>query len=188
MVVMAKIPVVWDGLTGLPGVSVFYSTSANAVTAVAALTTFFNAIKAQFPSQLSWTLPSSGDTITDTDGSLNGSWTGATGSVIASTGGAGAYAAGCGARVQWNTVAVIGRRRVRGSTFLVPLYGTKYDTNGTIDNTALGVFQSAANALVVADQLGVWHRPSPGGSDGAFVDVTTAVVADKVSTLRSRRT
>lgn len=173
---------------GLPGLSVFYSSTPNAVTAVAALTTFFNAIKGLFPGAVTWDLPSSGDTFEDTDGSLSGIWTGATGGQITATGANTAYAAGVGGRVQWHTTAVIGRRRVRGSTFLVPLLGSQYDTNGTLSASCMGTLTSAVNALVTADQLMVWHRPSPGGSDGAMIDVVSGIVPDKVSTLRSRRT
>src|SRR6188508_3456659 len=120
MPVIARIPVVWNGLPGFPGVSVFYSTSANAVTAVAALATFFNAIKGSFPTGLTWDLPASGDTLNDADGGLSGVWTGATPGTVTATGGVAGYAAGVGARVEWTTGAVINRRRVRGSTFMVP--------------------------------------------------------------------
>ena len=188
MTVRAKIPVVWNGLGGLPGVSIFYSSTTNAVAAVAALTTFFNAVKGAFPNGVTWDLPSSGDTFEDTDGGLSGIWTGATGGQVTGTGGSGGYAAGVGARIQWNTGAIINRRRVRGSTFMVPLITAAYDSNGTIASSHLGTMTSAANALVTTDTLMVWHRPSPGGSDGALIDVVTGTVADKVSTLRSRRT
>lgn len=188
MTVRAKIPVVWNGLGGFPGVSVFYSSTANAVTAVAALTTFFTAIKGLFPTGLTWDLPSSGDTFEDTDGSLSGVWTGATGSQVTSTGGVTSYAAGVGARVQWTTGAVINRRRVRGSTFLVPLLGSSYENNGTIAPSPLGTMTSAVNALVVSDQTMIYHRPSPGGSDGALIDIVSGIVPDRVATLRSRRT
>ena len=178
----------WDGLPGLPGLSVHYAATADAVAAVAALTTFFNAIKGNHPTGLSWQLPSSGDTIDSGTGALTGGWTGATGSTIAANGGPGVYAAGAGMRVTWPTAGIGAHKRIVGSTFLVPLLGSLYDTNGTIAAGTVTTTQTAANAVVASAKVQIWHRPSPGGSDGALWPMLSATVPDKVATLRSRRT
>lgn len=179
---------VWDGLPGFPGVSVHYSSTTDVVAAVAALTTFFNASKGNHPTGLTWQLPSSGDTINEDNGQLTGAWTGATGSTIAANGGPGVYAAGAGFRVKWLTGGIGAHRRITGSTFMVPLLGSLYDTNGTIAAGTVSTTQTAANALVAAGVLKVWHRPPPGGSGGVLWPIIAAQVPDKVATVRSRRT
>lgn len=184
---IAKIPVVWDGLPGLPGVGVYYAAAADAVAAVAALNTFFNAIKGNHPTGLTWQTPASGDTIDEADGHLVGSWSGAAGSTVAANGGPGVYAAGAGMRVKWNSNGIAAHRRIIGSTFLVPLLGSLYDTNGTIAAGTVTTTQTAANTLVATNLLKIWHRPPPGGVTGLAHLILSANVPDKVATLRSRR-
>lgn len=183
----AKIPVVWDGLAGLPGLSIFHSTTAQAPTLVSALVTFFTAIKGQFPTGLTWQIPSSGDTFDDQTGTLTGTWTGGSGSTVAASGGSTVYAAGTGAYVRWDTGAVINGRRVKGRTFLCPILGATFDTNGTLQNATVAAWQTAVNTLVSSSTLRVWHRPPPGGNTGIAVLVTAGTVPDKVTSLRSRR-
>lgn len=183
----ARIPVVWDGLPGLPGVSVFYSTTADATAAVAALVAFFTAIKTGFPTGLSWQVPSSGDTFNDASGVLTGSWSGASGSTVLANGGATVYAAGTGGYIRWQSSSIINGRRVKGRTFLCPIIGSKYDSNGTIDNTIVAGWQTAANTLVAANALRVWHRPPAGGTSGQAVLVTAALAPDRTTSLKSRR-
>lgn len=187
MAVIAKIPVVWDGLPGLPGVSVHYSLGTDATAAVAALVAFFNAGKGNFPTGLSWQVPSSGDTINDANGALSGTWSGASGSTIAANGGTGTYASGVGYRVKWRTAGLAAHKRVVGSTFLVPLLGSLYASNGTIAGGTVTSTQTAANTLVAASVLRIWHRGPKGASAGASYVIQTAEVPQKVATLRSRR-
>ena len=103
------------------------------------------------------------------------------------TGAVGA-AAGVGACVSWLTGGIVGGRRLRGRTFLVPLHNSTYDTDGTFTSgvlTALTAFQTAMRA---AGPLAVWHRPTtPGGTDGTSYGVIGARVRDRVAFLSSRR-
>lgn len=180
-----RVEVVWNGLTGLPGLSVFYG--ANGSLLVADLNTFFNSIKAQFPNGLTWSTPAAGDIIDEVTGALTGEWSGGAATSLVATGGAGAiYAAGVGAYITWGTTTIANGRRLKGRTFLTSIMTSKYDSNGTIDNSALGVFQTAANALVAGGNLRIWHRPT-GGAGGGLGAVTSAVVPDRVTALRSRR-
>lgn len=188
MATLAKIPVIWDGLPGLPGLSMFYSTPTGVVTTVVALKAFFTSIQVYFPPSLTWGFPTGGDEFDDADGELVGGWTGGAGGQVVGTGGSTIYASGCGARVRWNTTTIVDGRRVNGSTFLVPLINTAYDTNGTINNTAVAAILTAANTLVTAGDTVVWHRNDKGAANGSSHAVLAATVPDKVSTLRSRRT
>lgn len=183
---MNRLRVTWSGLGGLPGLSTFYLRSAE--TDVSAVKAFFTSIKDNFPSALSWDIPAAGDVIDETTGALTGGWTGTGGGTVVATGGSGTFAAGVGARVVWATGTVVGGRRVRGSTFLVPLLGACYSASGDLAASQRGVLQSAAAALVTTDLTVVWHRPAPGTSTGSIADITGSSVPTSVSTLRSRRT
>lgn len=175
----------WNGLTALPGLSVFYAKTA--VDPTGDLGTFFNAIKGYFPTALTWTVRNGGDELDDATGTLTGAWTGAGTTGITGTGGAVAYAAGVGAYVNWATGAVVAGRRVTGRTFLTHMIAGGYDSSGTILAGALTAFQNAANALVASNKMVVWHRPSPGGSNGSQHPYLSAAVPDVVTSVRSRR-
>jgi len=185
MPTLERVLVTWSGQQGLPGVSVFYGAPGGSATAD--LSTFFNAIKAGFTNTLTWSFPSSGDTIDDATGHLNGAWA-AVPTLSTVTGTAtGNFAAGCGGYIKWDTGAIIGTRRLKGRTFLTNLSSAMYQSDGTIDNGIVSVWQTAANNLVTAGSICVWHRPSPGGANGASDLVSSAQVPDQVTSLRSRR-
>jgi len=182
---MKRVYVVWNGATGLPGVSVMYGGTASDPTGD--ILTFFNAVKAFFPTGLTWQVPNSGDLVNDTNGALTGGWTGTGGGTVTATG-AGAYAAGCGCYVNWGTAGIVGGRRLRGRTFLAPLITGTYDSSGTITNANLTTIQAAATALAAASKLLVWHRPSSAGAgDGQAFVITSGLVPDQVTSLRTRR-
>jgi hypothetical protein len=148
---------------------------------------FFTAIRALFPTGLSWNIPSSGDEIDDATGQLTGGWLGSGGAVVTANGGATAYAAGTGTRVRWDTLVIAGGRRVRGGTFLAPLLASCYDGSGTIANANLASIQTAASAFAASGVAkGIWHRPV-NGAGGLYAAINTAQVPDKVTMLRSRR-
>jgi hypothetical protein len=180
-----RVPVAWQTGIGGTGVSVFYTNfGSDATVEIAA---FFNAIKAFFPSAISWNVPSSGDVIDEVSGLLTGAWIGGTAASIAG-GTAGAYAGGTGCYVRWQTSGVVAGRRVKGRTFLVPLLGAHYQTDGTIVDATLATINTAANNLVLAGKLRIWHRPTvKGANNGSAHTVTAAQGPDKVSSLRSRR-
>ena len=186
MAVIMRVPVVWSGVTGLPGVSVFHGVGTSTAV-VTDLLSFFDAIKAFIPSGTQIQVPSSGDSIEDATGALAGSWSLGGGGTVSGTG-SGAWAAGVGVAVTWRTGGIRNGRRVRGRTFLAPLISSSFDTSGTMDSTELNAIQAAADALVGGDELVVWSRPTTsGGSDGTSNLVTAATVPDRVTALRSRR-
>jgi len=185
MATLRRIPVTWTGLTGLPGVSVFYA--ASAVDAAANIDTFLSAVATRFPNGLTWSCPASGDTIDDTTGHLNGTWTGGTVIVRSGAGGSSGYAAGVGVAVQWLTGGLVNSRRLKGRTFLCPLLASEFQSDGTIAAATMTAITNAANTLATAGVLQIWHRPSPGGSDGVSSVTVGASVPDRVTALRSRR-
>ena len=184
---LKKIVVTWTGLTGLPGVSVFYGKE-TAANPVSDLNTFFTSIQAKFPSGLSWQLPAAGDTIDSATGHPSGSWTSTGGGSVSGSGGAAPYAAGTGCKILWKTTGVTPKfRKINGLTYLTHISASQYDTDGTLISTAVSAFQSAATALVATTNFGIWHKNSPGGSDGTFNALFAATVLDRTSSLRSRR-
>lgn len=185
-----RVRVSWEGpaLVG-PGVSTFYATAGNGAALSSALKTFFDAIKGYFPSsKVTWSFPNTGEVIDSATGQATGAWSGGTFQTVAASGAGTSWANGVGARVRWNTGVYHNGRRVRGSTFLVPLQSGVYDTDGTLVGSAVTAMQTAAAALVTAvPTMGIHTRPHPGAADGGFATVASAEVPDKVSWLRSRR-
>jgi hypothetical protein len=113
------------------------------------------------------------------------------GSVPAITTGSatGKYVGGSGCVIHWITGAIHLGGKVRGRTFMVPLASSAFDTNGTLDNTALLSIKGAAEAFAATTpKLAVSSKKPPDGSGGNLTaQVSTAVVNDKAALLRSRR-
>lgn len=193
-----RVRVSWGGPTVLGGgVSTHFLQTISSSTPLN-LSTFYIAMAAHLAAGTTIDVPNSGDVIEDSDGSLAGSWSmGTKPALITATGNAN-YAAGVGYQVRWRTAGIVARRRVVGSTFMVPMESISYDTAGTILNTVVTGAQSAVNALLTAEPtLCVWSRPVPSPTPpattpvaraGASSVITSGLVPDRVSWLRSRRT
>lgn len=188
-----RVVVAWSG-NGVIGnaVNVLHFDGSNQTAPpVAAIKTAYNNVAARLAPGVTITVPSSGDIIEDTDGSLQGTWSGTGGSVTGGSAGT-ASAAGVGACVSWYTGGIVqgkrGPRRLRGRTFLVPLSNASYESNGTLESTTLSSLKAFADGLMGAGGLAVWHRPNktlvlPGNSYA----VLSNNVRDKVAILTSRR-
>lgn len=208
--VMNRHKIVWSGFPGQPGYTNFYTGSS--IVDSTPFKTFFNSAyniaagaSGWLPANTILTFPSSGDQIEESTGALLGSWTGTAPTVLQSNATSNQnYSGAAGAQVQWLTSLVVNRRRVHGSTFLVPLLPVAMDAQGSIGTAALAQMKSAADALVtaLAGELKVWSRPFvPGPNNppigqpghktpraGANAQVIAARVPDLAVTLRSRRT
>jgi len=170
-----------------PGVSTFYFADAH-TGFVADLTAFYEDLKDRFPQGMTVSVPNSGDLIDEATGTLTGTWTDGTAGAVTGTA-VDVFAQGVGARIVWNTSGVTNGRRVKGSTYLVPLVAGCYDTGGTLLTTPLGDFTTAAFNLWTAGggNMVILTRPVEGAGGKSSV-VTSSSVPDKVSWLRSRRT
>lgn len=192
-----RVRTVLSGFPGGPGIATMYSL--DVATFVASLHTFWNDIAARVPSDFHAQVQNTGDIITDTTGELTGAWSAS--SVASVTGSdSAAYAAPAGAVVRWQTETILDGRRLRGRTFVVPLGGGGYQTDGSLASTYLGTLQTAATAFIASQSSSfvVWHRPFAGSPavgarparpahDGGHGFVTTAIVPDMAAVLRSRR-
>jgi hypothetical protein len=173
--------------------------SLDVATFLPSLHTFWGEVAMKLPNDVAIQAENAGDIISDATGDLVGAWTA---DAVGNDGGidSNPYAAPSGAVVTWLTAQVLDGRRLRGRTFIVPLAGSKYQSDGSLDAATISVIQAAANQLISAQSSSfvIWHRPFAGspavGSraarpahDGGHAFVTSAVVHDFTAVLRSRR-
>lgn len=132
-------------------------------------------------------VPNVGETFDEETGELVGTWSEGT-TYTSAGGGSGGYAGGVGACVGWGTSGIHAGRKVRGRTFVCPLAGNQYDTDGSLVSGALSRINGAAITLLAAadGDAVIWSRPRPGLA-GAAYSINAGVVKDHVSWLRSRR-
>lgn len=176
-----------SAVTG-PGVATHYWLGTAIATDVVAFRAFWFALSALMPTPMSITVPNEGEVIDDNTGEATGLWTADTSATFAG-GVAGSYAKGVGARIVWQTLGLTGGRRVRGSTYVVPLASNKYDTDGTLTTAARDAIVDAAGDLRAAlgTRLVILTRKTDEHS-GTSHEVTDHNVPDTPSWLRSRRT
>ena len=182
---LARVRVEWNGVVG-GGVSTFYGLEANADSLYAAVGTFFNDIKGEFPTSIQWSFPDTGDVIASETGNLVGTWTASSPiSPIDGQSFTNERVGGVGACVTWDTGFIVGTRRLRGRTFLTDLDTASYDGSGTLQATVLTTLRDAAATLAATNVLQIWSRPR-GGLSGHGAVVSSSV-RDRVSSLKSRR-
>lgn len=191
MATLARLEVTWSGTPVVGGgISTFYTSNSDPSAFYTAVRAFFVAVGPSIATGVTFSFTGSGDTIEDTTGELNGSWSMTTPTAVAASGSSN-WAMGVGARVRWLTAGITRGRRVRGATFLVPLGGNLYDGTGSIADATVTTLANAANTLRAADSgsMRIYSRPSgAGATDGAAHAVTSSDLPDRVSWLRSRRT
>lgn len=152
------------------------------------LVTLFNTLKGGIPAGTQIVIPTSGQTLDETTGQVNGAWSESGGTTLAASGSS-SFVQGVGARIVWMTGATINGRVHRGSTFIVPISNDQFAGAGALADTLVSTWNTAVAAFVAA-QAGnfvIWRRPRA-GSFSAISDVSSGFVPDKVSWLRSRRT
>jgi hypothetical protein len=183
----------WNGFTGSPGwIRMKFLGELNVADANTAAANFRS-----FLVQLS-TLGPAGSSITfdtavgiyDNDGSQTGEVTLSVVPAAISCTGAGAYAGGAGAVINWTTGAFHLGRKVRGRTFLVPLTQGAFQTDGTLASTVQGNIQSAGVTFANSSPSPVVFSQKPNGSGGvsSLISVISgATVPDRTAILRSRR-
>lgn len=165
-----------------------------AQTAVNAVRTFWNSLAAYLPDEVRIQVNPVVDTYERENGELFSSHTAATPpAVVAGTSTSG-YAGGAGCKVTWNTSQIRNGRRVRGSTFIVPLSATAFTAVGTIGGTQSGAINTAAATLLSqlsagGTPLAVWSRPrtTPTLRVGFCTEVVAGNCSTKTAILRGRR-
>lgn len=181
---------IWTGWNGAPGYSNLYASLA---VDAGDWGTALNALAGEFvkvcPNTVHIKPGSEIVELDETDGTIVDVATvaGATDHVgLGTTGNAGA----AGACINWLTDGIVGGRRVRGRTFVVPMGGGYFDMDGTLTSGALGTLLAGAASYVTAlgGEAVVWARPNATkGLVGSAHPITVANVRDRVAVLRSRR-
>lgn len=167
------------------------ATDANAVAAAARA--LFNTMATNIPSGVSWTadptchvydhitgLVQQPVVMTVIPAAVNGS-------------GGNNWAAGVGARINWKTATLSGRRLIKGATFLAPLASTSFGSSGSVTagtvtalNTAVATYLAALTTANL--NPAVWHRPKKGTQAGGLAGIVFGGVASSTpASLRSRR-
>ena len=188
MATIGRIRCSWQNWPGAPGVSTFFTAQPTTQGNVDGIRAFFNALAALLPSGLTITVPFQGDNIDDASGQIVGSWSVTTPPTVVTGTGAGNYAGNAGACVHWTTGGVLNGRRVKGTTFLVPLVSTAFATDGSISTSTLSTIGTAASGLVTAFGTNgrVWSRKTA-FRNGSSYAITGSTVPDLAISLRSRR-
>lgn len=186
---LARVQVLLTG-TGVVGggVSTFYCLASGSDGFPDALETFYGVVAANSPDNVTFTVPSSGDVISDASGEIVGAWSepgeGGSFAGAANT----PFQMGVGARVRWKTAGTRNGRRVVGTTFLAPLASSAFTTDGFLLTTVQTALQNAATALIAAHEFRIFSRPTGPLPDGASWTVISNTVPLDVTWLRSRRT
>lgn len=190
---ISRVTARWSGFPGAPGYSNFHfqaSTGTPDVEADAQLVqNFFTAIRTTLPTSVSVEVQQTVEILDDATGQLVSYVTLEEPFTPVSGSGTAAYSGPTGAVINWLTNSVIGGRRVRGRTFIVPCNTTSYQTDGTLTPQALTTLNTGAAILSGAgfgSGFGILTRPAGGGAIG-FSEVTGHRVPDLAAVLRSRR-
>lgn len=185
----------WGGFSGAPGYTTLYFLDPDPISQAgldqtgARTHTFWAAIAPYLPTGVSVTMPTILEEVQSDDGELVVEHIFPGGTTVNGSAG-NTYSSAMGACVTWHSPFVINGRKLRGRTFLVPLGSQVFSANGTLSDSIQLAIQNAGNALANATtgiDLGIWHRPTPGLSDGSVAGVTHCRVNDKGAVLRSRR-
>lgn len=194
MVAISRVKVEFSGSAIVGAGSASFFTTGQVGNLRTPLIALWNQLRTAMPASLSIVIPNSGEVLDDVTGDLTDVWT--EGTAYTATGTSSAiFAKGVGMRLVWLTGGTTRNRRVRGSTYVVPLYAQAYDLDGTIESAVLAATRTNAENFVAATQSDfvIWTRPrpAPGGigpaTPGKSSGVTGSFVPDAVTTLRSRR-
>lgn len=184
-----RITAQWTGWAGGPGYTRLRWSGAldgaAATDAAAEMRNFFSAIALYLPSAIRITWSGQADIYND-QGQLQAPVQYTPPAFVAGTDSSTAWSAASGACVQWLTDAFTNNRRIRGRTFLVPLAGSAYQTDGTLGSPFLSAVQDAVDALFAStpNNVVVSNEGRPSQQEH---DVTGGICNDRAAVLRSRR-
>ena len=169
---IGKIATAWSGTSGGPGITQMYVedigsaalTQSQAQSAVNAMRTFWDAIKANLPDEISLVVQPVVDQYDPVDGPLQGTITAATAPATVTGTSAAVYSMPAGLKVNLQTNNIRNGRRVRGSIYVVPAASAAYSSTGTITSgvrTSINTAAATMLATIVAANMNiiVWGRP-----------------------------
>lgn len=166
-------------------------TDCNAVAAAAK--SMLNALVAYIPTSVTWTCQGQVNVYDVASGLVQGPLVvGSLPATVTGTGGV-QFGAGLGARINWKTSTLSGRRLLKGATFVVPFASAGYAASGGILAAALTAGNTAAGGYLTALTTAalypvIWHRPPKGTHTGGVTGIVYAGIMSAVPAgLRSRR-
>lgn len=197
----------WTGTSGGPGLTQFAIdttdstfgplSAGQAQSAVDAVRAFWLALAAQLPDEITLTVSPVVDYYLAHNAQLAGSASAATAPASVVGTNASVYSMATGPKVNLNTGVIRNGRRVRGSIYIVPGGSSTMGAAGMVNATSRTTINTAGTNLRTALnsaglKLGVWSRPVPEGKpngprDGAWSDVISFEVNEKLAILRGRR-
>ena len=194
---LIRVRAIISGVNGLPGLMTAYFTPTGALPVVADVNdvtgrvrSFWVALVGQLAAGTSVAVQQSTDTIDELTGALLGRVSAASAPTTVTATGTGELppSTALGIRLVTNTIVV--RRLLQGRIFVSPC-ALATSNSGLPAGTAVTQGNVAGAALLsgaTACKSQVWHRPTPGGSDGTRGDVLSATTdSAKLWVLRSRR-
>lgn len=194
---MIRVRAIISGVNGLPGLMTAYfqpalvtPTVAEVNDATGRVRAFWVALAAQLAASTVVTVQQSTDTIDQATGALFGRVSAASAPAAVTSVGSGELPPATAAGIRLNTSTVVGTRILQGRVFVSPL-ALAANTNG-VPSASLVAALNAAGATLLTGATGifplVWHRPTPGGSNGSDGAITSATGdSTKLWVLRSRR-
>jgi len=179
---LKRVTSVWSGLPGLPGTTTLYFHEDGVSThdQVAAVVTFFNAIKAYLKSGCVVTVNSVAEIIDSTTGLATGLDDTGAGAAVSGTSAGDKLPPSTQALVQWRTGVFFTGRELRGRTFIGALTENE-NASGLPSSTLTTALTSAATTLL-GSNLAVF---SPTKKEWA--SVTSGLAWSEWAVLRSRR-
>jgi hypothetical protein len=198
MTVMLRSVTTWSNVQGLPGYTNLYwrpgtggGSTADASDIAARVRACWLACVGALVTGMTLQVSGVTEAIEDTTGALTGVFTGTTPAVVTGTGGGSLAPRGSGWTVQANTDLIVGRRFLKGRTFLAPLPTTAFNASGT--PLGFGAVATAFNAMLTGGSTAsfpvIWSRPivGTGARAGTSGPVTLYAVSQVPTLLRSRR-
>lgn len=155
---LSRVKVVNQGSPGGNAATNFYFSTVG-TTELNALGTFLTGLKPYWPTSITMVIPSTGDIINESDGTLSGSWSATPPAAVVGTGG-NIGATPVGFEVAWLAAAVVDGHRPVGKTLIVPCASGAINSSGVIaPATVTAVNSAAATFLATAVNFKIWHRP-----------------------------
>lgn len=205
MAIIGKVATGWAGTSGGPGLTQVYIedigsaaiTQTQAQTAVNAMRTFWDAVKAYMPDELVLTVQPVVDQYDPAGGTLVGTITAVTAPTAVQGTSAAVYSMASGIKANLQTNNIRNGRRVRGSIYIVPAASGAMNALGSVASATRTAI-NAAGATMIASlaavnlNLIVWGRPLR-AMDGTLIRTGTVNYVqamdtnEKSAVLRGRR-
>jgi hypothetical protein len=195
--VMSRFVVESNGWLGQPGIYTFYvqgnTDSAQTDASAAAIKSMINLWASYTPQVITYSFHPNVQVVNDGDGTLVEERAIATRPTDTLGASGLAFASVAGFCISWRTGARGPRKPIIGRTFVVPATGAAFFTDGTMLDSARTALLANATTYVNRVAPGVnghpcvWHRNTPGNSNGQSYPITSATLTDRSVFLSSRR-